>query len=293
MAFFNDKIDLAIFITKNRKIIKTTLIAAAIIIVVLIVGTVVYDFANPEPDCFIDADCGEINICNNGRCVLDVTKIPPEDIKLTVTDEQVVPDGKDNFDAIFFVKDADPVWGAKSFKYHASFVDAAGNTIAERDGEDYILPRETKAVTLLDIESNKSIDDVEITFSDEDWARLESSANIPEVEVRTSEYRRVQVGSGEGEAVTDLFNDTGYAFNEVTIVFVAKKQNNIVAVNATTINEFRNNTRREVIVFWPEYQKGITEVDVYPYVNVYDSSVFFKQFKEQPISEKSVEIEEE
>lgn len=267
------------FKTQFKKII---IIFVYLIIFALLawwIGSWIYDkYYRPNP-CFDgirnqneeDVDCG-------GVCKKACVAVAKYDLKVASTgfmDSGLA--GK--YDVYGEVNNPNSDFGSKEFKYIFTIKDAAGQTIATKTGENFILPGETKYIVENNVETAAVPGSIELLVSDPVWVEFVGYER-PQLKIVNKSYNEIGSGIGFSEAVGLLKNDSPFDFSVINIKVILKDdKDQVLALNSTEMRTVKTGENREFRAFWPSRFPGsVSNMEVQPEVNVFDSDAFARRF---------------
>lgn len=236
----------------------------------LVFGSIYWVFIRVAPTCF-DAkqnqneqgiDCG--GICTNA-CVEVVVG---EDFRLQ--EVAFVPGGNGRYDVLARITNGNDVIGASSFRYTFELRGAAGQVLGTRTGQGSILPRETKSIIEVNLETSGPPGAVTFAVGDIVWERR-SDYSRPAVGLYQQRYSPITTGVGYGEASGLTVNESPDDFRSVVVrVILRDGAGKPLAFNQTRQNNIRAGESRSFQLVWPLPFPGVVEtVDMEADVDVY------------------------
>ena len=178
-----------------------------------------------------------------------------------------VPGGDGRYDVLAKIYNGNEIIGATSFRYTFELHSATGDVLATRSGVNSMLPRETKSI----IEVNLETDDVPVAasfvVSDVVWTRQESYGR-PAIGIYQQRYSLLSNGTVYGEASGLTVNESSDDFRFVIVrVILRDRAGTPLAFNQTRQNNIRAGESRSFQLIWPlpfpgEVEKMDMEADV-------------------------------
>ena len=218
-----------------------------------------------------DVDCG--GVCKN-VCV------PVAKYDLGVASTGYVESGLTNkYDIYGEVKNPNEDFGSKDFQYSFTIKDAQGKEIAKKSGTSFILPGELKYIVENNIESSSVPAKIELSVSDPVWIEFRGYEK-PQLKIVNKTYNEISSGVGFSEAIGLLKNDSPFDWNVIKIQIVLKDSGGkIEALNSTEMRTVKSGENREFRAYWPnKFTGSVSNIEVQPEVNVFDSDAFAKRF---------------
>jgi len=195
---------------------------------------------------------------------------------LLITETAVTLGGNGTYDAVAKITNPNNTIGASFFKYEFILKDVNGSVVGTRQGDNFILPADSKYVAELsfEIENRNTPTIAEFVISEEKWEKL-NNIGKPQIGVYNKNFGKVPVGEGSG-ADGIIRNESGYDLGEISLVVVLRSEKGeIVGVNKTKKNNIRAREERDFRLTWP-YQLAapVQSIEVDPQSNVFDSQNF-------------------
>lgn len=256
--------------------IKKRIIIILISIVVFgVLGYFLYYIFSPAPTCFDKkqnqaekgVDCG-------GPCSPCKDIKPTEDI---IIDEMAVTLGGDNtYDVVAKITDPNDTLGTSSFDYAFKLKDSEGKVIASREGNNFILPADSKYVAEFGIVTEDGAVPVsaELVIGEIKWEKL-SNVGKPQIGVYNKNFGANSLGIGS-EADGIIRNESGYDLNKIFIMVILRDVNgDIVGVNKTEKDTVRVREEQAFKLTWPyQLSASVQNMEVDVQSNVFDSQNF-------------------
>ena len=157
-------------------------------------------------------------------------------------------------------------------------------------GSTFILPDETKYVTIFSNELKFKPVNLSIVIKDVTWQRLDlhkypdwkgysaSHLNfiVENAAFKTSETSGLSEKIGLDILDFDITNQTAYNYWEVPVSIILMASGNPVAVNHYSLSEFISGSKRSVHLSWPDSIPKPDQITVVPNLNILDDNIFMK-----------------
>lgn len=259
---------------------KRIIIIFIYLVIIFLIVYGIYSALKPKPNCFDSiknqneegVDCGGV-CAKKCETVIQAQELVVEKIG-------VVPAGiVGKYDFYAQIVNPNAVYGSKNFSYTISFKDAAGNTMAGKDGSSFTLPGERKYI----VENNLDVP-VGATpgfrINNSDWIEFKDYYQRPDVNVINRTYNEISGGTEFAEAKGLLKNNSPFDFDTITIRVILKDDSgNVVALNSTRMNTVNAGEQRDFRVTWPNSFPGkVASMEAQPEVNIFSSNAFFQKY---------------
>jgi hypothetical protein len=157
-------------------------------------------------------------------------------------------------------------------------------------GSTFILPNETKYITVFATEQKYRPVNISVTIKDITWQRLDLhkypdwksfAANHLNFVVENAAFKTSDV-SGLSEKIGldildfDITNNTAYNYWEVPVNIILSSGGTPVAINHYVLDEFSSGAKRSVHLSWPDSVPKPDQIAVIPNLNIADDTVFMK-----------------
>lgn len=192
---------------------------------------------------------------------------------ITVLRSAFVRTSSGAIDLLLHVENPNERVGAETFAFRVDYIDAGGATIGTYDGKSFILPGETKYVTVLGLRLDVAdrIASVRTTIIETSWKELDEYTGIDLV---TKGKQFHEASGSTGALVTGtVSNATNFDFREVKVnVVVFDSAKNVIGINATTVENVKANTERSFQATWfrDELEGDVAGLDVEAETDFYD-----------------------
>lgn len=201
---------------------------------------------------------------------LEVVDHSPELEQLVVMETKILPLGGNSYSGFVRVKNLNLDWGVPEQNYVAEFKTLGGSVITKVEGETFILPSSEKLIVFSKFTS-------ETVPANIDFKLTESRFLVkPQMPLISMDVSRVEIKNTPGEYLVSavLKNSSAFTLRQIHLpVVLFDRQNQIVGVNFTTINEVKSQETRSFQFFWPQSVEGAVRAEVRPEINIFDRQV--------------------
>lgn len=256
--------------------LKRPIIVFVYFAIFALAGLVLYLFLQPGPTCSDGKkNQGESGVDCGGPCQPCVEE--PKVVPMEVTEAVFVYGGPNKYDIVATIHNPNVQYGTDRFEYRFVLKGPGGNVLAERSGQGYILPSETKYVIENNIEAQAVPYQVEVEITDSQWKEF-SDYEKPALNTYNKRYNQASSDIVFGEVTALLRNESYYDLNSVDVGVVLKNADGRpIAANVTQIRSIRAREEREFKVFWPQRFPGeVQSVEIQSSSNVLDPQNFMK-----------------
>ncbi len=159
-------------------------------------------------------------------------------------------------------------------------VDAQGAVVAQKTDTSFILPKETKYVMQIGMETQAIVAGVEVSLDHVDWQVFSGYRESPVLNIGHKRYGPVSSGGGFGQVDGTLSNESGYDFQKLLVKVVLRDAGGKpIAINQTEMRTVVAFERRDFRLIWPLYFDGeVNSVEAEADADVYHSDNFIKQY---------------
>lgn len=205
----------------------------------------------------------------------EVVLIPPQ-----VVEFQSFDAGPERADLVAVVDNMNSDYGLREFRYEFEIGRDGGDSRVIR-GSSYLLPGETKYIVELEtiMEEGESLVGFELLNETYDWREL-SRFELPRLIAQNISYGVAEKPGDFFTARATISNQSGYSLNNIDVIgLIRSPQDEILAVNRTSIQTVLTNERRDVEFIWniPLTEEQVGEIQVFPTTNVLRDSEFLRR----------------
>ncbi|TRZ82461.1 hypothetical protein D4R86_01635 [bacterium] len=258
-----------------------------VIIVLLLLFLVAVFFVSrkslPE-DCFNNIqDNGEQGIDCGGPCSKKCDLL--ESLKVLWT--KIIPAGENKYYFLSLIKNPNALYGVSLFNYKFIGLNNEDKVVSERQGEDFILPGESKYIfDEINIEDLNNAQKFDLEISDLMWQRF-SSYQKPTLFVINKEIKDIDEGGFNLKVGGRLINDSIYNLRMVGLkVVLFDERDNPIAFNKTYLGNIRSQEKRDFHVFWKAIfsQQEVKRIDIEAETNVFQEENFIKDYNYEHVN---------
>jgi hypothetical protein len=257
---------------------KKLVIIFVYLVIFSLLGLLIYHWLKPAPTCTdgkknqneTGVDCG--GVCSPCKKVLETQD-------LIIKEKAFVPGGQGSYDAMMRVSNPNNQIAGSSFSYDLKLEDAGGNVLAERSGESFILPKESKYIIETSLETDKIPAQIEASISNPRWEEF-FDYERPELNIYDRKYDLISSGVGYSEAFGLFRNESPFDFNSVKINVVLRDANGKpIAFNKTEMNTINAGEQRDFRLLWPvNFPGDVQGVEMEAEADVFNSQNFIKKY---------------
>jgi len=251
---------------------KRLIISAVYLAIFLLVIGAIYSTVKPKSQI-----CPSGTQNQNGKCVAQKITAAP----LSTGDAGIVPSGvSGQYDFYGTVVNPNNVYGASSFNYDIKLKDASGQILAERTGQSYILPGDTKYIVETNFKPSATPSSYDFSVSNPSWTQFTNYYEKPDIEIVNKQYDEITDGTGFAQATGLLKNESPFDFDSITIRVILKDSSgHVIVLNSTEMNTVKSGENRDFRVFWPNHFPGeVSDVSTQTEVNIFNSQSFIKKY---------------
>ena len=157
----------------------------------------------------------EIVIDKGGVCGAYEEVLPAVDMQ--IMEKAIVYGGSNKSDALVKIYNPNDRYGASKFTYTVTLKDASGAVLAQKQASSFILPKETKYVTQIGLETAGNATDIDVTVDSVEWQMFAGYQEKPVINIYSKRYGPVPSGVGFGQVEGTLSNESGFDFASVKI----------------------------------------------------------------------------
>ncbi len=216
-------------------------------------------------------DCG--GVCSL-QCVRAVQTDP-----LEIKEVAVLYSSKDYADVLVSIHNQNDEAGASSFHYRMELKDDMGNVVATREGDNFILPQETKYILEINVPAPQA-KTADISFSEYQWQRFSGYQERPMITLSNKSYEAISSGVGFGRVFGTIRNESPFDFQSIRVKVVLRDASGRpIGVNMTEMRTVTSGHIRDFILLWPTAFPGVVDhVEAEVEADVFHSENFVKQY---------------
>jgi len=266
----------------SRRTNKRIVIALIFFLILSGIGFLIYFYSiKPKPTCDDgiknqneeDIDCG--GVCS--PCELVYIK------DIEVLSVKVIPTQNNFYDLVAQIKNPNQNYGSGEVFYKFGLYDSQDRLINEYSGITYILPNQTKYLLKIKAESNSSVKQVKLSFSNVKWEKPEDY-QAPQIGIQQKEYRLLDDNEpGFAQVRAILVNKTGFDLDKIDIdVLLFDASNRLIAININEINTFLAGQERDFLSTWFNPISGqVNSVEIEVETNIFDPDNYLSGIKDK------------
>lgn len=258
--------------------VKKSVIIIIYFIIFSLVAYLIYLAIRPAPTCHDGkknqkeekADCG-------GPCA------PCEKIinaqPLEIAEKGFAYGGPGKYDMLAKITNPNNQFGSSKFSYEFTLRDSEGREIARRNGEEFILPAETKYILETGIETGIIPQEAEIKITSTSWEEF-FEYEKPKLNIYNKRYNLISGDVGYSEAYGLVRNENPFDFNFIKInVVLRDASGKILALNSTDMHTVSAGEQRDFRLIWPTSFPGDVEnLEMEAEADVFHSQNFIKKY---------------
>jgi len=261
---------------EDPRVKKRIIISSIFFTGLIVIGLILYFLIAPSATCTDGIqNQAEKGIDCGGTCA--PCKDEGQNKDIVIKEVGVAIGGNNTYDVAAKISNPNDVFGASIFHYTFKLKDIGGSVIAIKEGNNFILPADSKYVAVLGIQTDNNTVPVSVDFviSDISWNKLENIGK-PQIGVYNKNFGANP--AGEGSVADGLIrNQSGYGLSKVSIVIILRSESgDIIGINATEKNTVNVKEERDFRLTWPyQLSAPIQNMEVDVQSNVFDSQNFF------------------
>lgn len=261
---------------KRKKII------AIYVSLVILVAIVLYWLLKADPTCFDGKkNQGEEGIDCGGLC--DLCKVEIQARDLLVSESVFIYGGPERYDVLAKVHNPNDKLGSPSYSYKFILKNAAGEVLAEKEGNNFILPSETKYIIETNLETQEAPQSLVVEIGDAEWINFLDYAKpeyeSPRLNIYKEQYSPITSGIGFGNVTGLLRNESPFDYHIIHVGVVLRDfSGDPIAVNKTEVRDIGAKEERDFQLFWPNSFPGVVEgIEVEAKTDVFDLDNFIEK----------------
>lgn len=218
-----------------------------------------------------EIDCG-------GTCSLQCIR-PVQTDPLEIKETALLYSAENRFDVLVSIHNPNDEAGASSFHYRLELKNETGATVAVREGNNFILPQETKYLLEINVSAPQA-KTIAVTFSEYQWQRFSGYQEPPAITISNKSYESISSGVGFGKAFGIMRNESPFDFRSIRVKVVLRDiSGRPVGVNMTEMRTVTSGDVRDFILLWPTAFPGtVDHMETELEADVFRSENFVKRY---------------
>ncbi|MBI3952410.1 MAG: hypothetical protein HY336_00450 [Candidatus Doudnabacteria bacterium] len=199
-----------------------------------------------------------------------MVKIEP----LQILEKKVLKLSNNNYSGFIRLKNMNLDWGMPEQTYTAIFKTLGGTTAATVSGKTFILPASEKLIVFSKFSSQQEPQVLDFSLGE---AKFLLKPEMPPIELSVS---RVELANKSSELTVGaaVFNKSPFRLSAVHLyALVYDKNNEIIAVNSTSVNDVNSLETRSFQMYWPKTMPDAARAEIRSEVNIFDRALFSTQ----------------
>ncbi len=237
-------------------------------------------FLHKAPTCFDNQqNQNETGIDCGGMCKAACLEVLTGEA-LQFKEVAFVPGGEESYDVLGRVYNPNDVVGASSFHYTFQLKGASGQVLATKEGDNFILPQETKSLIEIRLVTKEKPVTVTVETSAVVWERFSGYRERPAISIYQKRYDQLASGVGFGAATGLVVNESPYDFRSIYVKVILRDAGGLpLAFNTTRQDALKAGDQRDFRLLWPNPFPGkVEKIDMEVDADVYHSDNFIKQY---------------
>ena len=191
-----------------------------------------------------------------------------------------VPGGEGSYDVLARVYNPNDVVGASSFHYTFQLKGVGGQVLATKEGDNFILPQETKSLIEIRLVTREKPASVTVETSAVAWERFSGYRERPAISIYQKRYDQLASGVGFGAATGLVVNESPYDFRSIHVKVILRAADDTpLAFNTTRQDTLKAGDQRDFRLLWPNPFPGkVEKIDMEVDADVYHSDNFIQQY---------------
>ena len=187
-------------------------------------------------------------------------------------------------DALFYLENVNPQWGARAIPYTLFLDDAQGQVIAQRQGTTFLLPLERHPVIEqgIAVGDGEVIADTRVEIGETTWVEVaEYGIRDDELVVLVPTFTQLTSGPDFAEVRGIVRNDAPFSFDRVEIyVVVSNRGGEVLGARATDMRTLRSGELREFRIAWRTpfpLTGGEPQLEIVAITNIFEDDNFIRE----------------
>jgi hypothetical protein len=259
----------------NPHLIKRFLIVLGYLALFSVISFLLYLMISPKATC-VDGkkNQGEKEIDCGGPC--SPCRISYVEKDFIVDEKTFVSGGNNTYDALVKISNLNDTVGASSFHYTITLRNDSGAALATKEGDDYILPADSRYVAKLGITTldNETPTQIDFSVGDIKWTEL-GNIRRPQLSVYNRKFGPDTGGVGskaEGMVRNEGIDD----FRKIDLVVILRDENGkVLGLSTTQKDNLRSGMEGSFVLTWPyTFPSVVRSMEVDAQANVFDIQNF-------------------
>ncbi|MDD3498004.1 MAG: hypothetical protein PHH24_00665 [Candidatus Moranbacteria bacterium] len=243
------------------------------------IGLFFYMVLKPNPTCFDgEQNQAEDGIDCGGPCQPCEKEIVVQEME--ILEKYFVQGTGEFYDVMAKLDNPNNRYGAAKFYYEFNLVDKEGNSLANRRGESFILPGETKYVIELNLQSQVHPYTAKFEIIDVAWEEF-LNYEEPRLSIYNKNYAEE---SGKSEVFGLMKNESYFDFNSIEIDIILRDESgNPLALGKNEMRTISSQQERDFRVFWPyNFSREVRDIEIRAEADVFDpNNSYVKKYMPQ------------
>jgi hypothetical protein len=189
---------------------------------------------------------------------------------LEIIDKKVFQLSPNSYSGYIRVKNINFEYGTPEQSYTATFYTTGGTEVTSVNTQTYILPSSEKIIIFPRFTSDKKPTEMQVNLKDTKFIHA-PSRTAPNLELQRTSLQTVE---NQFVVFAAIKNKTPFTIKQVGLpVLLYDKDNKIVGVNYTNINDLNYLETRSFQFTWPSNPNAI-RAEILPEVNIFDNGIY-------------------
>ncbi len=256
-------------------LLKRSIIVLGYVALFSVIAFLIHFIITPRDTCFDNKkNQNETGVDCGGSCKLcQVVYVEKE---LTIIEKTFVAGGNNTYDSLIKISNPNDSVGASFFHYVITLKDDAGRIVSTKEGDDYVLPADTKYITQLGLEvtGNTIPSQIYFAISGVKWSQI-TQITKPQLNVYNKRFGPDANGIGS-RAEGLVRNESSNDFKKINVIVVLRDENGVLlGVSMTQEDNVRAQKESGFVLTWPyAFSKVVRSMEVDVQANVYDPQNF-------------------
>lgn len=267
------KLKIAYFFVSKRRLLKRIFLGLFIIVDLIIWFYFLYHFTlyliESKDYQQMEKELGQVVNINYEQFHQKIKPLMPE-----VVFSKAIALGQNRYNFICLVKNPNHHWHINLLKYHFVWSNNKSPSFTT-----FLLPNEEKILVSFNNKVNELPLDLTCQIEEINWQRIRQDRKyllevFNKFIIKDLKYLPAKEENEKDITTFKFINSTIYNFWQIILKVAIYQGREIVAVNQITLKEILSQEEREIKIVWPTSFSFISEIKVFPEVNVFDPSSF-------------------